>query len=377
MLMGKHHEMGPSRANALWYCPGFEGSEEESPAMARGTAMHACIAEHFSGAFQAGGVPASAADADAVQWGIDWIFSLQAKDLDYKLYVEQELDFPGEDPFGPPITAGTLDYLLVTPTEMHVIDIKTGQPRDHSPQIKLYALMAMHHFGRSECQTHLVYVDHRMVHSDRYTRQTCEAFLNQLLDRVDGGKLSPCQYCSWCERQVDCPAILERVETVAQAQSWELIDYTPGAMLGAHELGRAYDLACMMEKWAEAVKRYVADRAKSGEDVAGYRLATRASPARVKDVLAAYHAAGLPSEKFLECCQVKVGDLRDAFVAANADTLNPVTGKRYTKKDLAGKIFERIMEDAMERGADIAMMQKCKVKKQAEIVGDCIEDAEI
>ena len=175
------------------------------------------------------------------------------------IMTEHELDFPDpDDPFGDPLTSGTLDYLIFGDNSMMVVDIKTGRARNHAPQMMLYSLMAMHHFEKRECTAVLVYADLQLLKISRYTYDDCYEFFWKLRESAKCAEPSPCEYCAWCEHQEDCPALIDRVTAVAKAQAWELADYTPGAMTTADELGRAYDLACQMEKWAAAVKAHVA-----------------------------------------------------------------------------------------------------------------------
>jgi hypothetical protein len=130
-----------------------------------------------------------------------------------------------------------------------------------------------------------------------------------------------------------------------------------------------------MEKWAEAVKSYVSKAAKAGQTVDGYRVTTRAATGRIRDVQTAYIASGLAPVDFMACCSVSLGALRDAFVAANLDRLDPDTGKKATKKALAGEVFEEVLGGCIERGEPIQMLIKAKAPLRGQIVGDCEEDA--
>jgi hypothetical protein len=118
------------------------------------------------------------------------------------------------------------------------------------------------------------------------------------------------------------------------------------------EMSKALLLARELRPWCEAVEFAAKTMAiKDGVKLPGFTLTQKAGAREIENVAAAFQHAGIPQDKFLECCKVLIGKLEDAFVA--------FTG---LKKTQAAKQLNEKLESCIVRRAPVFMLVREKTK---------------
>ena len=337
--MTAHHNRGPSKLNALAQCTMYQSADGETgEAASRGTALHAAIAARSV-------LGLSPADARAVQYGIDRLTELG----DLACEVPLELRLCDDDPFAPPDSYGTADYV----GHGNIVEIKTGQHRDYTPQLTAYALMAMQSYGWSTVYCHTVYIDQEHCWYVAVTRGDAEYYIRDLWRRLDDPTETPCDYCGWCARRGSCATIARQTERGLVAAGLDV----PGScaidrLTDPAQMARAMEIAALAEQWAERVRSHVRERMIAGDQVPGYHLQTRAGRPRISDLESAHQMSGLSAGEFLACCDVGIDKLRAAYRASN-----PGAGKRG---------LDDALGDSIKYGAPVKCVAKNRGKKEVE-----------
>lgn len=346
-----HHEMGPSKLNALAHCVRYRSSPIERDEIARGTTLHEAIL--------GGMVPEYLiqADKEAVWWAREVIAEIAGND-EIKYEAPLVLHNP-DDPFGDPITFGTCDAVIMRENGPHIIEVKTGQERDYTPQCIIYALMAMEEYGAETASWTVVYTDKRICDTGSIGLNEAWGYQDKLFARIASNEEpTPNDYCSWCDDHVQCPALTSRA--LAVSRQWTDLEPFDAERLPKEPamLAAAYELASRLESWAGEVKRYVKNALRDGAEVPGYELRERRGNRTVADIQMAYMLSMMPADVFMTVCNINVGKFEELWIEHNASRF-AVNGKPASAAAMKRE-FEKQFAEVMGREPSYMVVQKVK-----------------
>jgi len=105
------------------------------------------------------------------------------------------------------VTEGTMDMWGIG-RGLHIYDWKSGNERDYSAQVTLYALAKIQQLNHPVAILHEVFVDQERTYVTEITRQMAEERIFAIVDRVRDPK-SPHiinRFCDYCDLRITCPA---------------------------------------------------------------------------------------------------------------------------------------------------------------------------
>lgn len=326
--------MRPSSMDAMSVSPMFQSGESGVDAQ-RGTDRH----KAFRLALDQGDTSLLEMlpdeDQDGVQWSIDYV-KCHAPLNDYPLQFDKpckltlpdftEIEGEGDLWCGP-------DYF----------DLKFRQ-RPYPVQMACYALAGFqeHHFN--QVTVHVLYLHARRSMRYVLTREDAERLVFPVYERAKAAKkCAISHYCSWCSRIVNCPEYLERIEAIrAGHPNWTLPTYHASGIDDPSTMGAALRMARQVKKWTEAVESFARKMHANGQTPEGFEEKTVQGRQYVNDTTACFGLAGIPQEKFLECCEVRLnpsksypdkGALIPAFAKQNQ--LSGIQAKKEIARRLA------------------------------------------
>ena len=159
-----------------------------------------------------------------------------------------------------------------------VADLKTGQLRGYAEQLAAYCYAMMHMSFEQEYTAHVLYCDHQVVKSYRFTLEQAKHIVERIIAEVNDPAAEPraCDYCGWCANYDSCPAVVKPVEeglAVIAAESPTLSSMLERVMESPEKLGQ------FVAQW-KAVEKAIAEPAlealkamlEDGREVDGWKL---------------------------------------------------------------------------------------------------------
>jgi hypothetical protein len=195
-----------------------------------------------------------------------------------ELLVEQRL--PIGHLTGEADAHGTSDVVVITPTGLLiVIDLKYGRgvavEADNNPQLQIYALAALEHFGLVADFDRVQMVIHqpRLGSVSEWTQTTAEMadFAEQVREaaeitrRADAPLIPTTAGCKFCKGKATCPALAEEV-----LDHFEAIK--PSPLTEPDRIAMAMAKADLIESWVKAIRAEVESRLIAGQPVPGFKL---------------------------------------------------------------------------------------------------------
>lgn len=294
--MSTHAIRSPSSADRWMLCPGsipYNTNREDrgSAAATEGTAAHklaerTLVNETDPSFFEGeswGDVVFTPDMVGGVRKYTEFVQDLVAA-TGGELHVEVEL--PIDHLTGEDGAVGTSDAVIITPTELIVVDLKYGRgvevSADDNRQLKIYGLGALKRFGLADVQVvRLVIAQPRTDNWSEWVTSVEElghfavevgaAALASTDLRVPGEK-----QCRWCAGKADCPELRAYTLAAMGELSFEDVSKTTvtGALamqLPAEDLGLLAAKLDLVDSWVKAVwaKLYLT---LETEDVPGWKL---------------------------------------------------------------------------------------------------------
>lgn len=322
----------------LVLCPGSWLAEAAVPkgavseAAAMGTRLHADM-EH-------GTVPADVVEAEAVAWCREMEAALVAElfDVCEPSAVREVRLWDGAQRFsgqGDVVYRGADGRALV-------LDYKFGYGEvakaESNCQLYGLALLLFDNDGSLEevyagiLQPFVCRERPRLVRFGREDVAQLRRFVYGALDaaQVPGARLCPGEaQCRYCRAAAGCPALGLQVEKVSgvQVQGW--------ASWGVADRRRAWDMARLARRWADAVERRVREDLEGGVELPGLVLGAGRSSFTVHDAAGAFGVLcgylELSGEEFAGCCKVGMTEL-DKLVHAKLAAAAPEGVKQTVKR---------------------------------------------
>lgn len=280
--------------------------DEETTFAAEGTAAHALCEWKVRKALKmrAGRRPSSDYWTDEMEEFTDnyrdFICDLvgQAKQIckDPITLIEQRLDFSCWVPDG----FGTGDFLLVSDSELNIVDFKYGRGvpvyADHNPQMMLYALGALSLFDMLydiDTVTMTIYQP-RLSNISVWSLSTNELHEwaeKELKPKAEmaakgEGEYTPGSWCRFCKARNQCRARAESFLELAR------MEFQPPALLSDEEIAEVMQKADELSRWASDIMAYATAAAiNEGRHFDGYKIVEGRSVRKFTDAAAVEHAA--------------------------------------------------------------------------------------
>lgn len=333
-------------------CPCFESGETEWTEP--GTNRHKLFAAMIN--IKVVGTPIpdyapgdfSADDVEACKWATDF-FMFQADWKNKPVVSEQKMsvvlpDFT-EIEGTPDVSCGH-----------DLFDLKS-RPRDYRPQMAVYALMLMERNPQLEfINVHLLFTATQTREDYTLTWHAALAIVTEVIGNTrpqDGSEPKPrsCDYCGWCAKRATCPAITDRAKEVAtgyrdKAPEINISDWHPSQMETAEQIALGLTIARkLLSKWCESMEFHALEAVvKKGLKLPGYELAETAPRRFCSDVSRAFSLAGLPQEKFMACCDLRLNTSKKYPDRAGLTDIYrehfKIEKKAHAKKELDAKLAD-------------------------------------
>lgn len=301
----------PSNFPKLAECACYEADPNPGPAAERGSAIDALFRSRIAGTPDQAEMFYQPTDDDlaAVDWAVVTVRALAGGGEIITREADCKVAVPGcENP-------GTADALILE--KCAHADLKTGQKRNYREQMAAYALGLMEEHFASEWTAHLLFCDQKEVVTHRFTFEEAQRIVSEVVAKYhDPAKRpKPCDYCGWCAKHHNCPALLA-ITSNALAVASGGFDFE--AVLADNEkLGRFLTACAVLDDFRERAETTAKERLQAGADVPGWKLSTRRGPEFVdhvtvgtylsdlghQAVLAAY--GNLGAKKFREIWEAK------------------------------------------------------------------------
>lgn len=221
--------------------------------------------------------------------------------------IEMKVDYAKYVPEG----FGTVDCMLISSNEIHVIDFKYGKtvfvPVENNSQLKLYALGVIERYGS------LFPVDKITLHVVQPRKDNLSKWsttISELLTWAESIKPiaeqafkgdGECTVGEWCDShfcrcRASCRAYINQMNAVKP-----YIDKVP-KLLSNVEIGQALTLAANIKKWYSLLEKHAQGLILTGEKVDGWKIVEGRSNRTFDDIDAAYKdlaKAGIAEEAIL------------------------------------------------------------------------------
>lgn len=224
---------------------------------------------------------------DYVDIVMERINEARARSTDALVLVEQRVNFDEWVPGG----FGTADLLTISDGVLEVCDLKYGQGvpvrADGNPQIRLYALGALHAFAPlydiERVRMTIVQPRLNSVTTDEMTAAElldwAETVVRPAAERAAAGEGDPVpgEHCRFCRVRATCRARAEHNLELAK------YDFAPPELLTDDEIGQVLARAEELQRWAADVQEYALQQALAGNVPPGWKLVEGRSNRRYTD----------------------------------------------------------------------------------------------
>jgi len=309
--MNHHPTLSPSSFPAMDQCPCFKSSGEDTDANVEGMIQHADLEDSLN----------LGAVAPNVTPGVEWAFHkirdmFESYSSEIKLHLLKDFQ---------EVTYGTADVLgYLKNGYLAVGDYKSGQQRDSSAQLAVYALMAMQKHGEIACRCFIWYGRDEWEESWILTIEEAEAIVYGIIESTDNPESKLCDYCNWCKHEGVCSATTTAIATIATSYEPEAIDiedietWHTSEITDPAQMAKVYRVACVISKWADSAKHHAKEAVQKGMVLPGFKLRNGAKKRHIADIEAAYNASGMSPSEFLACCSVSVADLEKKLTTSRS-----------------------------------------------------------
>jgi hypothetical protein len=343
--------MRPSSLPILAQCPKFESGEARDYTD-EGTRRHEALAKalrnkdtNLDDTLEIYGF-----DTESVE-GITWAFEYVKVNLpmEYEqLHVERPISLITDD-FNK-IMDGTVDVGCGN----HILDFKWRE-RNYREQLIAYSLGWMQEQGIDEVHCHILYMQPQKAVTFTINRDEAWEVVNEIEAKVNDpeAKENPCEYCGWCAKAKECPALNSlAMDVVDGREDWSLENYHSSQIDNPIEMSKALLVARHVSKWCDAVEHHAKKMAIDNDvHIPGFKVQARKGRRIISDIGGAFNASRMDQDEFLDCCVVSFTNLVEKHRL-----------KEGISKAAATKEMERFLESVMDRSATTYSLVKERTK---------------
>jgi len=329
----------PSSLPMLAQCPSFESSGSDFADL--GTDRHAALKAHYAGDDSLLDL-LDDDDQDGIRWAADYIRANTSESYATVWETKRHWDRPDMSE-----AEGTPDVV----NGSQLFDFK-WRYRDYAAQMADYAISMIDN-GYERVTAHILFGSERRAVKMHFDYAACEKIILPILTSLENPTPKPCDYCGWCAKQFTCAANTTTAKVVAEgyaeADLLQVIrDWHPSEMMNdAQQIAFALTIwRRILKKWGESVEFHAAEAAtKLGLKLPGYELKERQGRKFIADTQRAFELSGLPADKFLAACGVRLNTSKTNTsllgldkIFAEALGIKTATAKRECEKKLADVI---------------------------------------
>ena len=318
----RHTKVSPSKLKSLEACPKWQPDENSDPhpLTLRGTAMHEALETGDD-------TKLDAEECQLVAMCRDFTKGITDQP-GVTVLREVELSLPKR-------MRGTADLAVLSAygTQGWLIDYKFSQglqeAAETNPAAQAYAWGLFSQFPSLQTLgIYYLYPRLDVVSEATFHRTEMDAFrlrMETILARVRDPEARPfaqVDNCLYCANKANCTALHALALPIATryAETHDELtvpaEYQPHQITDPAMMARAYEVALVMEKWADSVKHAARElRFNTGAEMPGFTLVSRAGAKKIVSPELAYAAAieaGVTHEKFLTLVDVSARKLADA-----------------------------------------------------------------
>jgi hypothetical protein len=326
--------VGGSSAGRVIACPGSVKLARKAPPqlenayMAQGTRLHDAIERQImTGDLKWSDF--SDEEEAKIRFALDFIDELEDErpgvlEYDCETIVRWD-EVPG--------AFGTVDFIAKRGNHAYVLDWKFGDgvivEAENNPQLMFYALAALrsNHWALKDAATvEMIIVQPPQVRrwrTDVMCLMDFEADLRNALRlaELDSPPLAVGSHCRFCPAKAICPQQTGAIDRLVRQKLQDLSDA---------DLGRALELADMLESFSAAARALVQQKLEAGLPVPGWKLVpkiARRQWTNQSDAWAALVAAGAPESALMEMKSVAQVEkvLKKHKIALPADVITSVS----------------------------------------------------
>jgi len=308
-----HHQYGCSKFNAWDKCIHFKSNPIDDNDLNNranvGTLQHILVEQMLHGTVDDELITAlTVQELEDCEWVCNWF-----KDKEINPSAEVEIKYIDDD-FNELYTS-TLDYVWEDTTGLFIADLKTGDERDYLPQLKGYALAVMQERGVTECNVMVIYSKLRKVVDYNLTYDECKDYVENLIKDAKDKSLKPskCEYCVWCSKASNCPAVTGEVTKVVEGYSdMDLANFHSGEITDPKQMAMALQMVKVVEAWCKSVRYHAKEMIiKEGIPVEGTKVKSKRGKMDVTDIQEALNRTGYTADEFISACSVSIPKLAE------------------------------------------------------------------
>jgi len=292
--MSTHSEWSPSRLSRIVLCPGSVAQarsvpvEPQNPAAALGSLKHAHVERILGQPPETWDELTGKIDAELrsdVGTCIDFMRGLLEPDGMFFTELRVSLGM-----FGVPEVEGTLDLLIINPTNYHIIDWKFGTQvivhAHDNAQLRSYALGAYAMFHKlysidpdKPCTLHIVQppVSHFSEEETTFTELVnwCDSVVYPAVQSSQADEPPLCpgpKQCQWCPARAVCQARMTYAHTAAAEVFKDFIEFREGRLVNKERLVEMLAICDDITKLGKDIRAFAVREITRGSDFPGFKL---------------------------------------------------------------------------------------------------------
>lgn len=250
-----------------------------------------------------------------------------------QLMVEEEVDYSPWAPGG----FGTSDAIVISTSELHIIDFKYGKgvavSAYKNSQLMLYAAGAMRFCELlSDFQKITIHIfQPRLGNIDTYsfTKDELKEWLETEVKpkakdaSLGEGEFNPGEWCNFCKARHTCKKRAYEMEELAAEHMGHVLSTNEIA----HLLPKLKDIA----KWAKDLQDYALIQALNGTEYEGYKVVEGTSRRKIVDDLEAMKKLQTAGYKYTDITETKLKTLTDLQKLTGKKELPQILGDTLVK----------------------------------------------
>ncbi len=254
-------------------------------------------------------------------------------DPDAQLMVEEEVDYSPWAPGG----FGTSDAIVISKSELHIIDFKYGKgvavSAYKNSQLMLYAAGAMRFCELlSDFQKITIHIfQPRMGNIDTYSftkdelKEWLETEVKPKARRafLGEGEFNPGDWCGFCKAKATCRYRAYEMDELALEKM--------GYVLSTNEIADLLPKLKDIAKWAKDLQDYALIQALNGTEYEGYKVVEGASRRKIVDDLEAMKKLQTAGFQYTDITETKLKTLTELQKLTGAKELPKILGDTLVK----------------------------------------------
>lgn len=369
----KHHKWSPSKWPGFSQCLAYKSSDKSTEHAYRGQLQHSYL-------------EALGTDNKEEKLRLEMLLSAQeienvmfvygrvrdaiaASGGSFEIFYEQRFVALGKH-FQP--IPGHADIVILTPSEVWVIDAKFGAMKDYDPQLIVYCLGAMQKYNRSNARFYLLYGQEKTFTTGETNLVDAMNFFNSMVEKLIAAEKNPesvvptmCGWCQYCGNNTNCGAFMNKINEIAVVADvkYEAPTQIDIKTCPIEQLDKLNEALAVFAKFGESVKETLKERIQNGEKSTTYKLQSKSGATSIKSI---YDL----SSKIAEKTGKPISEVEHSLLGAGKFSLTGVRsflyGTRSEEKAIKDE-FETNFGTCLVQGAPTESLVKLSAKDLKEL----------